>query len=1167
VSRPQIARVTDSGVISLPLPDAAARERIVKELDTNLLVEAGAGSGKTTALVARMVALITSGIATVDQIAAVTFTRKAAGELRERFQTHIESTIRAERASATPDTLALDRLSDALDEIDRAFIGTIHSFCGRLLRERPLEIGLDPGFQELPVEERGILRARFWESYLERLARDSDPILEELSRSGLRPKSLSALFDHLVENPDVEFPVDLAEPPSVATVGSIREELESIVANGWELMDDIPSAGDEWDPLQKKIRQLHFEKDITGWSEPADLFEAMAQLCKPGPRGHDVTLKRWRAKDLAKALKERADAFGVGDTPANQVVSRWYAHRYALAIRLGRNAVAEFAEHRLRLGKLDFQDLLVLAARLLRSDPGVRSQLGERYRRILVDEFQDTDPLQAEIMMLLSSPPEEVGEDDDDGADESPETPDPDWREAVPRPGALFVVGDPKQSIYRFRRADIQLYGFVKERFASFGDVVSLSANFRSRPAIGDLVNDVFSRDGFFPDEATPEQAAFERLDTRPPSESVPKEGVFSYAIEPDRANKQSAAEDDSARIATWIRDRVDAGERVASDFLILTRGRGRLAVYARALEARSLPVQVTGAGVGVENEIHELKVLLECMIDPTNPVKVVSSLVGLFFGIDYERLVAHRLDGGSLDAMRPGDRGHPEVRAALEVLQRWWRASVSDPADVFISRLASELGLLPYAASGDLGSLRAGALLYALDAVRAATLAGDASLPGALAALESALDLKEAEAPLEPGRVDAVRLMNLHQAKGLEGTVVILADPTEAPDRRPELHLTRSASGVAEGFLRVTPATSGWRAKDVARPLGWQAKERAEKRFGEAEEVRLLYVAATRAREELVVARWPGRKKASAWSAFESWMDDNAEPLELEPREPAEREEVEITSEEVREAVEKARAAVASRRAETFRHSSVTALAKEDGGSRSASDSGPRTVADRAIYRGLSWGNAVHGALAAAARDAGDEALRAACRDVLVQCERPLDDHGEPLELGELIELVDVVLGSDLWTRAQASGRFLSEVAFAAPDIARVPSEGPTATGVPEPAGVSKRQLDLFGAGEAPPATASASEPTEPHDGGGPESSEVKTVLEGVIDLAFQETDGWVIADYKTDVGTDPDFADRVRSYRRQVELYADAWERLTGETVKERVLFFTSQRRVESW
>jgi ATP-dependent helicase/nuclease subunit A len=1155
--------VTDSGVLLQPLPDQTARERIATELDTNLLVEAGAGSGKTTALVSRMVALITAGSARVEDIAAVTFTRKAAGELSERFQTEVEQAIRRERDADDPDEVVLDRLVQALDEMDRAFIGTIHSFCGRLLRERPLEVGLDPGFRELPVEERSDLKRRFWASYLERLARESDPILERLSRAGVGPVTLYGLFECLVENPDVHFPADFTDPPSVAKMGALREELDEIVDRGWELMDGMPAVGSDWDPLQKKIRRLHFERDITGWKESADLFEAIALLCKPGPRGHTITQKRWRDGAMAKALKERVDAFGVGDTPAQHLVSQWYAHRYALVIQLGRHAADDFAAHRLRIAKLDFQDLLVLAARLLRSNPGVRRQLGERYRRLLVDEFQDTDPLQAEIMLLLSSAPsEEDGWRDDEDAVAA----DADWRVAVPRPGALFVVGDPKQSIYRFRRADIQLYGFVKERFADFGEVLTLSTNFRSRPAIGDLVNDLFSGSGFFPEQATAEQAAFERLDTRPPTTNVPREGVFTYDIAPDRKKKDAAAADDAARIATWIRDRVDSGERVPGDFLILTRGRGQLAAYARALEARSLPVQVTGAGIGVEEEIRELEVLLECMIDPTNPVKVVSALVGLFFGVDYDRLVSHRLEGGALDAMRPGDRGHPDVQAGLDLLHSWWRASVTEPADIFVTRLVRELGLLPYAASGELGTLRAGALLYALDAVRAAALRGDASLPGARAALDSALELKEAEAPLEPGRPDAIRLMNLHQAKGLEGTVVILADPTENRGRRPNLHLTRSAEGVAEGFLRVTPANAGRRAAgELARPMEWEHKEASERRFIDAEEVRLLYVAATRAREELVIARWPDGRGTSAWAAFEPLLEGRAERLTLDAREPAERDEVVITPEEADSAAASASASLETARTPTYTHASVTELTKTKEAPVGKPRGGARRGVARSELRGFSWGSAVHGALAVAAGNPSDEALRAACRDLLVEHERPLDDHGEPIELAELIGLVQVVRASELWTRAQAAERCLSEITFAAPGV---PAGNEQATPAPDRAESRtkrRKQLELFaqsGGGDSKAAPVRGTE-------GGPASSSAAgaRVLEGVVDLAFREADGWVIADYKTDVGTDPDFPARKEGYRRQVELYAEAWTRLTGEPVKERVLFYTARGRVESW
>ncbi|MDH3270987.1 MAG: UvrD-helicase domain-containing protein [Gemmatimonadota bacterium] len=1153
-------------IIDLPLPDQAARGSISGDLDANVLVEAGAGSGKTTELVARLVALVSTGTATVDDVAAVTFTRKAAAELRERFQAAIEQRLRAARAAAEADELVVERLSTALSDVDRAFIGTIHSFCARLLRERPLEVGLDPGFKELPVEERIPLRRRFWDSYLERLARDSDPALEDLSRAGLPPSSLFGLFDRLVENPDVDFPVDSADPPSAAELHPIRAVLDEIVDRGWELMDEVPPQRG-WDSLQRKIRRLHFEREVTGWKEPADLFTAIALLCKDASsNGHSTTLNRWRDKEMARAVKDRANEFGHGDTPAHRVVDQWYAHRYALAVRLGREAARAFAEHRLRAGKLDFQDLLVLTARLLRTNPDVRRQLGRRYRRLLVDEFQDTDPLQAEIMLLLSSEPDTEYQEPAEGGVA-------DWRTVVPRPGALFVVGDPKQSIYRFRRADIQLYGFVRDRFADFGEVVSLSSNFRSRPSIGDLVNQLFDAPDFFPRRATLEQAPFERLDTRPPSEAVPREGVFVYTLDPRGSRKDEAAADDGARIGSWIRRRIDAGERRASDFLILTRGRGQLAVYARALEAYGLPVEVTGAGIGVEDELRELQIVLGCMIDPTDPVRVISALIGLFFGIDYERLVDHRLNGGSFDVMAPGDLGHPDVLTGLRRLHGWWRASVAEPADVFVSRLASELGLLPLAASGDLGALRAGALLYALDAVRTAALGGDSSLPGALEALGAALDLTEAEAPLEPGRSDALRLMNLHQAKGLEGTVVVLADPTDRPTFRPDVHLSRGSDGSALGYLRVTEAAAGFRAgEDLARPLGWAGREADEQRFENAEEVRLLYVAVTRAREELVIARWPEGRGSSSWEPLDRWLDTSADALELSIDEPMPRDPVTLTPDQIATASRDAAESMLESGRPTYRHTTVTELAKSGTGPGAGEAKRPATVRDEdAQLRGFSWGSAVHGALAVAVTDPTDEALRAACRNLLIEHQRPLDEHGEPTELRELLELVRAVSGSELWRRARAADRSFAEVPFAVPDV---DAGSPPADRAPVPSASrpepSKRQLDLFGS-DSDLAIEEERTPGAADGGVGvpARSTEhtARTVLEGVIDLVFKESDGWVIADYKTDVGTDPDFPAREQAYRRQVELYADAWRRLTGDPVKERVLFFTAQGRVERW
>ena len=1155
MSAPAAGHGNDAGVVRFPLPDAAARAKIGADLDTNLLVEAGAGSGKTTELISRMVALLETGTAAADEIAAVTFTRKAAGELRERFQAGIERRLSEYRARGEIDSASFERLGRGLDDIDRTFIGTIHAFCGRLLRERPLEIGLDPNFEEMQLEERFTLRHRFWQGYLERLTRESDPILEDLARAGLKPLSLYNLFDAVVENPDVEFRSDAVPPGSPEELDALRQELEALVDRAWELMPDRVPEGD-WDSLQKKLRTLHFSRDVTGWTEPAELYEAIGSLCKPS-NPHKVTQNRWRDGAQAKALRDAVNAYAVGDAPARNLHLQWLAHRYALAMRLARHAAQEFSAHRRRIGKLDFEDLLVLAAELLRSHSGVRRDLGTRYRRLLVDEFQDTDPLQAEIMLLLASEPDRAA----DGRQEasSPTAVVPAWRTAVPRPGALFVVGDPKQSIYRFRRADIQLYGLVKDRFREFGEVVELTANFRSRPPIGDLVNELFPREGFFPALATPEQAAFEPLNTRPPEGAVTAEGVFHYRVTPLEKNAAAAARDEAERLASWIRGRVDRKERVPGDFLILTRTRTRIDAYARALEARGLPVEVTGAGIGAEEEIRELVVVLECLIDPSNPVKVVAALVGLCFGIDYERLVAHRLDGGGLDAMRPGEQGHPDVLGALRVLHGWWRSASAEPADIFVPRLVSELGLLPLAAAGELGAVRAGALVYAMDAIRSSALAGDASLPGAITAVQSALSLAEAEAPLEPSKPDVVRLMNLHQAKGLEATVVVLADPSGGREHAPELHIERGDDGRAVGYTRVTEATEGWGGgKDLARPSDWDAMASVETRFDAAEGVRLLYVAVTRAKEELVVARWPDKPDESPWRALHSWLDDRAELLEIEPSPAPPRQGLEATAKDIARVTALAADAITSMRAPSYVHRSVTDVAK-------ATLAAERTSAPERIQgahlealRGFSWGSAVHGALAAAARAPGVEPLRATCRDLLVEHGRPLDDHGEPLEVEELTRLVRAVQASDLWARATRAERVLSEVPFSVPGWTVAVVEDASQIG-PTRSPRGKRQLDLFG-GDATP----ASTPMEPT---ADRAAEPPVVLEGVIDLVFRESDGWVVADYKTDVGTDPEFAGREPAYRRQVDLYAEAWSKLTGEPVKERVLFFTAQGRAERW
>lgn len=1211
-------RVDPDGTIHAGLPpDHEARRRIREELDTNFLVEAGAGSGKTTSLVERMVELVVRGaVSSVERIAAVTFTRKAAAELRERFQSELERRLAA--GEVLPDEVR-GRLDEALRNLDGAFIGTIHAFCARILRERPLEGGVDPGFQELSARDADLLAQEFWNAYLERLVQDEDPLLEDLDRVGLRPGQLRKAFQRMQGYPDVEFPAPGVKPPSRREIDAVRRKVLDLLKEAEKIWSpELPASG--WDKIQGHVRDLRHSLQVTGWKEDRDFLEALSDVAGGSDSAYKITQKNWRDKARAKELGASfIEILGGPDSPGGRLLNRWRAWRYGAAIRFARAAAREFAEYRRRTARLDFDDLLTLTARLLREHPSARRDLGKRYARILVDEFQDTDPRQAEIIFLLASDPME-GEGPAEREGPAEEEGSTDWRRARPRPGALFIVGDPKQSIYRFRRADIQLYKFVRDCFEEAGAVLELTANFRSRRDIGRIVNDVFGRGGLFPEEATPQQAPFSPLNTLAREEAPVREGVFCYGVEVKGRQHRAAAESEAVRIAAWIERRVRSGERRPEDFLVLTRGRGRLHLYARELETRGIRVDVTGAKLDMEEELRDFVALLECMCDPTDSVKVVTVLTGLFFGLDLEALTAHHLARGRFDVLAPGSKGHAGVREALETLHRWWRQAARLPADVLVDHLAAEVGLLPLAGALEEGSTRVGVLALAFDAVRETVLGGDASLPGAVRALRAALESREAEAPLEPGRGDAVRVMNLHQAKGLEAKVVVLAHPVAPQEHPPTMHVRRREDGRAEGFMLV----EGERGRAVlARPLDWSELEAAEKAFEEAEEARLLYVACTRAEEELVVARHvsvPNKKesaeayrkrrqeevRAVSWGPLDEWLEKHAVALELEGGEGAPTEEAPPRVEEIEARVQESRERLEALRTPTHAFVTVTKIAKatesgrrDEAAPAQAGGGGEAPAVEGAApgggtvqgFRGFSWGSAVHQALAAAL-EAGDEgALAARCRTFLVENGRPLDAHGEPVELEELLDLVEAVRTSELWERARKARRRMAEVPFALRGVtpegfqaappggdaahlsgrgdgpAQTGAKGGSATRHDETGSGVRRQLDLFALDGASGMAGARGGANEIGGVGAGDDGGIPAVLEGVIDLVFREPDGWVIADYKTDVGADPDFPVRYQGYRRQVELYARAWEQLTGESVKERILFFTHQGRTESW
>lgn len=962
------------------MSDQAARDRIVSDLDTNLLVEAGAGSGKTTGLVNRLCALVTRGIP-VEQLAAVTFTRKAAAELRERFQLRLEQDLQAEAPGARR-----DRLDAALRNLDRSFVGTIHSFAARMLREQALDAGVDPGFEELDEAAMRADQERFWQHWLDRARRDGHPGPAELRALGLDPRDLLDAFMVVAGNPDVAWPDPGAPAPDPAhAIGRLRK----LAGWSWSLMPaEEPAAG--WDELQRLVRQLHFVEQTRGIDQLADAMHALglvtASRCK-------VTQNRWSSlkegKEAAKELEAAWREFL--DGTVTPLLGEWRAHRYGPVVRFVAEAAREYERERRRTGRVGFEDLLAGVTRLLREAPGVRAALGERYRHLLVDEFQDTDPLQAELCFLLASPPGE-------GTD---------WRRVRPRPGALFVVGDPKQSIYRFRRADLRTYEAARECLARVGDVIRLTRNFRSAVPIAEVVNAHFA--GVFPAGPSPVQAPFAPLE----SDRAPEgdDGVARYRVVPadGRGKKASIVAADAALLAGSIAARIEAGQNTAGDFLVLTERKAELADYATALAAHNVPVVTSGAELRQEHELTELVLLLRLLADPGNPVLLVAVLEGIFAGLDPGQLYAAQRGGLRLQLDGAAGPGEGPVAAALERLRGWWQLSRRLPPDQLLDRLLDDTGLLPWAASQPLGEERAGALLHLVESVRGSAR-GMTDLRGMITVLEESLAAEDGAPVLRPDRSDAVRVMNLHKAKGLEADVVVLAAPVPAAPREPSLHITRGDGATATGWLQV--GVGEGRSREVlAEPPGWDRMSAAEAALLEAERDRLLYVAATRARRLLLVAERGDGKEAGLWARLSPVLAGRA-PLDIAPRATPGRRRLEGGAAPVQARAAAAAVAREARAEPTLTVESVTRSLRQDLVQQRAYDL-PPDAGEFADARAR--GDAIHRVLEALGRGRRGESLARFALAVV-------RDQGLPDDaLAQVLAAVDGVTGQPEWQDLQA--------------------------------------------------------------------------------------------------------------------------------------------------
>ena len=849
----------DATIIS----DQAVRDRIRDDLGVTLVIEAAAGTGKTTALVNRIVSVIGSGRGELARIVAVTFTEKAAGELKLRLRGEIE------RARHNTELLsdARARFDEALKQLEEARIGTIHSFCADLLRERPVEARVDPMFEVAPEDVAGEMFDAAFERWFETVLDNPGEGMRRLlrrrdlsERTGPRAIARRAALE-LLNWRDFDSPWRRSPLERDAEIDAIIAEVEALGKLS-ELGEEDDWLAKGLDAIARPVAEATRLEAVRGRDYDA-LESVLIALCSgrrwdwKGYGGDFGEAKRdevfRRRAELHQRLKKFRDDAGANLAPILRD-ELW-------------PIVAIYEDLKRRAGRLDFLDLLLVARNLVRDNPAVRAELQNRFTHIFIDEFQDTDPLQAEILLLLSS------------ADRA----ETNWLKVKPIAGKLFIVGDPKQSIYRFRRADVSLYQGVKQLLLIHGaELEYLTVSFRGTPAIQAMVNAAFAplmsvESGtqpayapLMPYRAEPgTQPSIVVLPVPEPygdygrvvdwkiDESLP-EAIAAYARWLVHESGWTVTEREAPEVRVPIRPR---------HICILFRrmnsfGRDVTRPYLRALEARHLPhVLVKGGSFNEREEVIAIRNLLGAIERPDDELTVFAAMRGPVFALTDAALLEFRMKQGSLNPFRKLPDDIPdslkEVKGALDVLKGLHRGRNRRPIAETIATLLAMTRAHAGIAIWPTGEQALANIMRIMDqARRYEARGGMTSFRAFVDELEARAERDEAsETPIVEEGTEGVRIMTVHRAKGLEFPIVILADITCNETR-------------ADASRYIEPAAK-LAAMELAGCAPRELQEHAAKEHerDEEEAIRLLYVAATRARD-LIVVPAVGDEECDGWLA-----------------------------------------------------------------------------------------------------------------------------------------------------------------------------------------------------------------------------------------------------------------------------------------------------------
>lgn len=1133
-----------------PLFDEAARNQLANDLDVSVFAEAGAGTGKTSSLVGRIVNTLTDADepVSVREIAAITFTERAATELRSRVRAEL-----AKRSAAGSGEL-VDR---ALEDVDAAAIGTIHGFALAILREHALAAELPVGFSVVDEATGQAQQRQRWREIHARLTAELQPATRKiLNAAGIRVLDLDALATDVDKN--------RARLAAHGVDWTYRvDEGEALAAVAAELRDFAEAALDECTNDDDRLA-VHFREWVLPLCNRFDQVAAQAS-----DKALEPTMAMLRGWDSRGAADQADDvgwskAFYPGTAGSarswGSLVPKQLRGELKVFVKALRDALFAPVEKALRdaldlmwneldvqyqirrsEGLLEFDDILLMARDLLTNDPEVRAAVHSRYRVVMVDEFQDTDPVQWEIISLVTSDP------GDDGL--------------VPMPGHLVVVGDPKQAIYSFRGADISTYLGARRGFA--GERLALVSNFRTVGPVLTWVNKVFGSaivESAFQSEYVdlgirheptssqpigpavvvlakpPTDAAavnddeLDDSDDESPAQASTPEQPKARALEPKlvaAAIKRAVTEQwqitepDEAR-----KTRHYAGAARYRDVAILLPTRTGMDRLLEALDDLYIPYRSADAGLVYHRPIVEGLIAAVAFIsDPQSQIDMWAALKSPLFGCSDIDLLAYRRAGGYWRLPHP-DAELPDgpVSDALRLLANVRRMWVSpQPIDV-LRALADQCRVFETLTVSPRGDFDADCVRMIINHAQDWQADGGIGLDAYLAWVREAVADSSRTSLAEPDDRDddAVRIMTVHAAKGLEFPIVVVAGMATQRKSTPPVVGIRFDGRVE--FSTGAPSTRNSIGR--LRTCGFDEWDEDERKPREdAELLRLLYVACTRARDHLIVSVLsdegksdPSRAAALREHVLAAGFGPDVERMWQVPEFPVVDDEAhsesavlpslpagwDDTLASVRERSQKPSVASPSgigAVALGVAASDGSVAASEEGvvepeeSEGFGGDDGAARLS-RASRDGRPLGRAVHAAfddLLTSGVEPSDKAIAQAC-------ERAAAAEGIPSSASDVRERVAAGMESDLIKRALAAPRRWCELYLAAP-------------------------VDVDGV----------------------------SLVEGYADLVFIGSEpgaGLVLVDYKTDAAINDE---TLAHYREQLAAYSELLQRATGLPVDE--------------